>query len=183
MKKTQGSASHKKHFTLIELLVVIAVIAVLMGIILPVMSKVRRQAKQIMCATNLSDWGKAYHMHALANDDFFPYNGRAKQGVEMGGGLGPCANSSTVRQFWKDYLCPIDEEVRCKFRHTVLFCPMDQIVPTARDTVEEWLRDGLISYFKLPCRMDQNKSEPFVSLYDFDPENTGELTAERNCRL
>ncbi|UCG46844.1 MAG: type II secretion system protein [Phycisphaerales bacterium] len=161
---------------MIELLVVIAVIAVLMGIILPVMNRVRRQAKQIMCATNLSDWGRAYHMYASANDDFFPYNGPAKRGVKIGGGLSPCSNSSTVQQFWNDYLYPIDEHIRDKFKHTILFCPTDQICPTARETVEEWLQEGLISYYTLPHRMDRSTNEPFMSLYDFDPQKKGAST-------
>jgi len=47
----------KKAFTLIELLLVISIIAVLMGILLSTLSKVRSQAKATVCMTNLKQWG------------------------------------------------------------------------------------------------------------------------------
>ncbi len=59
----------KRHgFTLIELLVVIAVIALLMGILLPSLSRAREQAKKIVCAAHTKGLGVALLMYADDND-------------------------------------------------------------------------------------------------------------------
>ena len=62
----------KKGFTLIELLVVIAIIALLMGILLPALRRVKRQAQAVICRSNLKQWGLVFTLYGQDNGGSFP---------------------------------------------------------------------------------------------------------------
>jgi len=63
---------YQKAFTLIELLVVIAIIALLLAILIPALQKVKEQAKEISCRSNLRQYGLAQFMYLDDNNGRFP---------------------------------------------------------------------------------------------------------------
>jgi len=65
----------RKGFTLVELLVVIAIIAMLMGILMPALARVRQIAFRLTCGTNLSGIGKAMLIYANDYQDELPRAG------------------------------------------------------------------------------------------------------------
>ncbi len=62
---------YQAGFTLIELLVVIAIIALLMGILMPALQRVRKQARTSACKANMHSWSQIWNMYCQDNDGYF----------------------------------------------------------------------------------------------------------------
>ena len=62
----------RRCFTLIELLVVVAIIALLVGILLPALTRVKQRAIKVACSSNLKQVGNAIQMYLGSCSDRFP---------------------------------------------------------------------------------------------------------------
>jgi prepilin-type N-terminal cleavage/methylation domain-containing protein/prepilin-type processing-associated H-X9-DG protein len=113
---------NRRAFSLIELLVVVGIIAILIGILLPTMARVRQHANRIKCQSNLRTIGQLLLIYSNSNQGWIypvgpgdPHDSAAADNFcRMGDMLPP-------EERW-----PVHVKGLERYNHPLLFCPTDQ---------------------------------------------------------
>lgn len=156
------AARQTTGFTLIELLVVIAIIALLMGILIPALSKARKQAWGVACGSNLRQVGVAANVFAQDHDNKIPRADDLKL-------LAGHTNEETTRWFkaFMPYLA--QSVVNGDYRNVKIYrCPA---YPEKRNTVcfavNGW-KDGVTVVVGLTRLVDIRQQGARIYLADFE---------------
>lgn len=164
----------RKAFTLIELLVVIAIIAVLVGLLVPAVQKVREAANRMSCSNNMKQIGLALH------------NYQSTMGYLPTSGEGLSANLSTtfdVNSTYTHILPYVEQDNAVKLFDTTI--PYDHPTNVANGAGQQ-----VIKSFLCPSYGSKNDPQNYgqvdympVAYVDIDPNTGCRCTISNTCNL
>lgn len=118
---TQRFSFSRRGFTLIELLVVVVIIAILAGILIPVLGMVQRKAYSAKCLRNLNQVGIGISGYCNDHDDVLP--GPLSEGQYSKWKTGDPKAKGALVQFLEPYLYTHEDKSSTPPPETVMFCP------------------------------------------------------------
>jgi prepilin-type N-terminal cleavage/methylation domain-containing protein/prepilin-type processing-associated H-X9-DG protein len=95
-----------RGFSLIELLVVIGIIALLLALLLPALSKARQQSRMVACKAQLANIGAAVQMYLNENDNRYPP-------APYSPAFNPPPAKPLINEFLLRYVANVNEVFRC----------------------------------------------------------------------
>jgi prepilin-type N-terminal cleavage/methylation domain-containing protein len=149
----------RRGFTLIELLVVIAIIAVLIGLLLPAVQKIREAANRMKCSNNLKQIGLALHNYESRNGEFPPGFGSLVMPDDHNSPNGPGWG-------WAAYLLSDLEQ-------TNLYQQID-LSRSILHSSHAPMRTQVLSVFLCPS----DPAKPVIPVYQFDGGFTGSILTQ-----
>jgi prepilin-type N-terminal cleavage/methylation domain-containing protein len=148
-------------FTLVEMLIVLGIIALLVAVLLPALSRARSQAKHVLCQSRLQQWGVAFELYTSDNSGFYPHI----DGLDRQDGSTPRRSADIADYYgWVDMLPRYLNEKPWRnfapFRYpgpkTIFQCPAAVLAPAAEYGYNP-RRNGYFSYAMNSClELDEN---------------------------